>query len=291
MTVREGGHTTHATANPVDVPVLFRSYDHSPRLHYVAERNPRTLQVSKLFISQACQCTTAAPTYFKRVQLFGRKYIDGGVVANNPALEAWNEGIYMANPTGPLQPRLPKLLLSIGTGMPREHSRFGMKSLALGALQKITDTRTPHDAMLGIRQTWPELEYFRLDVPENPHHPQIGLSDIGLDQCRKKRMSNPYPNMPIPGNPADIVQRFEQRDWQLRQNAMENTKGGYKPNKYRYVTFDKIRDRTATYCDTPGARNDIQNSARILRDQSIQRRNNNQERWTNFRNHPDPNHT
>lgn len=291
MTVREGGHTTHATANPVDVPILFRSYDHSPRPHYVDELNPRTLQGSKLFISQACQCTTAAPSYFKRVQLYGRKYIDGGVIANNPALEAWNEGIYMANPTQQLQPKLPKLLLSIGTGMPREHSRFGMKSLALGALQNITNTRAAHNAMLGIRQTWPVLEYFRFDVPENPHHPQGGLSDIDLDQCRRKRKSNPYPNMLIPGSPADIVQRFEQRDRQLRQNAEENTERGYKPNKYRYVTFDKIRDRTARYCGTTGARNDIQNCAQILRDQSIQRRNNNHGRWTNFRNHPDPNHT
>ena len=198
----------------------------------------------------------------------------------------------MANPVPPLgQPNLPKLLLSIGTGMPREHSRFGIGSLALGALQKITDTKSAHDAMQSIKRTYSQLEYFRLDVPENPHPPQKGLSNIKMDQCLKKRMSKTSPNMPIPGNPANIVQRFEQRDGQSRQNAQENRKGGYKPNKYRYVTFDKIRDRTATYCDTTAARRDIRNCARILRDKSIQRRNNDQRRWADFRNHPDPGHT
>ena len=211
-------------------------------------------------------------------------------MANNPAHEAWKEGMYMANKHTSSQPRLPKLLLSIGTGMPREHSRFGMGSLVLGALKKITETESAHATMSTIKAPLSQLEYFRLDVPENPHdpHPQKGISHIGLDECRKKRISNPSPNTPNPGN---AVQTVEQRDGQLRQNAQETRKGGYKPRKYRYVTFDKIRDSTAAYCNTTAARNDIKQCARILWNQSIRRRNHDQGRWTNFRNHPDPNHT
>ncbi|KAI8625531.1 FabD/lysophospholipase-like protein [Xylariaceae sp. FL1651] len=281
VTVREGGHTTGAKAKPADVPTLYRSYEHIPRPHYRNESNARQLQHANLSISEACQCTTAAPTYFKAVKIKGRSHIDGGVLINNPAHVAWDEAVQMANPTETNPPTVPKLLVSIGTGRSRKHSRFGLSSLVLGALKDITDTETPNRAMETVIQHLPDSKFVRLDVPENPPHPGKGLANIGMDQCKKKRLSTINPNKPNPVNPA------EQRDAELRINATEARKGGYKPKKYRFVTFDKIRDRTASYCNEESTQREIQECAQILRDYSIRRRMNNQQRWTNFRTHPD----
>lgn len=211
-------------------------------------------------------------------------------MANNPALVAWNEAVQMANPVSTTPPRVPKLLISVGTGMPRGHSRFGLVSLFRSAVRNITDTNTANQAMVGISNTNPNSTYVRLDVPENPTTHR-GLADLELDQCKKKKSSNPNLNAPILGNPATIVQRFKQRDEKLRQNAMQNMKGGYKPGKYRYMTFDEIRDHTATYCGTHSVQMDIQKCARILRDESVQRKNNDQAQWQRFRTHPNPDHT
>jgi patatin-like phospholipase/acyl hydrolase len=38
-------------------------------------------------IWEAARATTAAPTYFPRMQLGDRQYIDGGIGYNNPVLE------------------------------------------------------------------------------------------------------------------------------------------------------------------------------------------------------------
>ena len=40
----------------------------------------------------ALQATTAAPTYFKPVQMNGEMYSDGGIVASNPTCIAIHEG-------------------------------------------------------------------------------------------------------------------------------------------------------------------------------------------------------
>ena len=180
----------------------------------------------------------------------------------------------------------PQLLLSIGTGTRKKHSRFGLGKLLLGALSDITGSEKEHKTMLAVKAARPNLQYFRLDVPETPR----GLADIDLDQCKKKTISNSNLSMPALGNLTLAVQRCQQRDSQLRQNAKENTKGGYKPDKYCYVTFDKIRDHTATYCNDRKVEGNIRKCARILRNQSLQRRAADTPRWDQFRRHPDPNY-
>lgn len=234
-----------------------------------------------MWISQACQCTTAAPTFFEPITVLGRKYIDGGVIANNPADIAWTEACDMVNPKGTHTKTYPQLLLSIGTGMPRKHSRFGLRKVFRGALSDITATKNAHSTMLRLQNLRPTLKYIRLDVPEDTIHPQRGLSGIGLDQCEKKPISNSK------GNPTDVVRLFQQKDLLLKENAKEaTTKGGYKPHKYHYVTFDKIRDHTAKYCGPDNT--EIFKCAKILRDQSLQRRTTDRPRWDKFRNHPNP---
>ncbi|KAF5980102.1 calcium-independent phospholipase A2-gamma [Fusarium bulbicola] len=83
-------------------PVLLRSYsnpDHMPEFPEV-----------KLW--QAARATSAAPAYFKPIEINGESLIDGGVQANNPLGWLWTEVIQVFPPV-----RTTDCFLSIGTGV------------------------------------------------------------------------------------------------------------------------------------------------------------------------------
>ncbi|OCK86885.1 FabD/lysophospholipase-like protein [Cenococcum geophilum 1.58] len=299
VTVRDGGATTFQKEKSADITTLFRSYDHSARPSVIGlEYNPRVLQRSVLTIPTACSCTSAAPSYFKSVEVNGRRYIDGGVEENNPAKVAWNEALQMVNPGGLPAQLFPKALVSIGTGRTKAQSRFGWTSFVQWTVKNITETQRNHNDVTGFAAAQPGSSYFRFDVPHNPHGlPYKGLADIGLAECEKKRIKPVVPAHAGAATPlTQCLQRVEQRDGPLRAQATETQKGGYKPQKYRYVTFNKLRDRTALYCgvgvrpDGTNVLTDIQSCAQLLRTQSLARKAGNQQWWNGFRTHPDPSH-
>lgn len=143
MTIREQGRTDFQISRKLDTNILLRSYNHRSRIESgKGEYNPKSLHHSRLAIHEACSPTTAAPTYFYSICLRGRKYIDGGVWANNPAGVAWNEAVLMAQPPNSndkRRPVMPKMLLSIGTGEHSESSRFGFSIVGYG-FRSITST-------------------------------------------------------------------------------------------------------------------------------------------------------
>ncbi|OCT44760.1 hypothetical protein CLCR_06144 [Cladophialophora carrionii] len=270
-------------------------------------------------IDEACSATTAASTYFRNVEIRGRKYLDGGLFANNPAIEAWNEAKQMAVPPGQPQPPtvLPNLLVSVGTGRKKEMSGSNFMSLARFGLRRITDTTAPHQSMNNLvgQDGW---RYHRFDVPwciKNTTHK--GLAKIKLDQCKKKKKkkkkkkSRPRGYRQPDGQQRNglqqddqqhqnahhqenaIVKRAEEEDRPLREaasNAEPRQKDGYKPNKYDYTTFDKLRDRSMSYCKLAPARAQIDECASLLREYHVRRRRDDPDRWDRFRRHPDPNH-
>ncbi len=82
-------------------PVLFRSYNgHDPLMREVA------------------RATSAGPTFFPAATITGSsgQYIDGGVFANDPALVAFMEALWLAGDNARPQDIL---LVSLGTGMPK----------------------------------------------------------------------------------------------------------------------------------------------------------------------------
>ncbi|KAK3941406.1 FabD/lysophospholipase-like protein [Diplogelasinospora grovesii] len=339
-TVREFGKTSHSQGdNRGDFRTLFRSYDHARRIdlsdpawadrNQSYERNPRELSGAKLDIHEACVCTSMGPTYFKSVKVRGRRFIDGGVWANNPAVVAWHEATQMANP--PPQPWVPtvfpRLLLSVGTGKSKQHTRFGNVSLARSM---IAPDAVHHDAQAKVIEN-PGPRYFRFDVPEKPGHSEHkGLSGISMDECKKKKkpraerrtvrnnsqaqahvinggndppQSSPeveqtqVEGQPPPGPQArptwkEQVQVARDLDAAPQADADQGRKG-YRPSKYRYLTFDKIRDRTVQYLssnisDDKRVSDHIDGCARLLWSASLERRNNDRDRWDRFRQHPDP---
>lgn len=173
-----------------------------------------------------------------------------------------------------------------------------MTSFFKWTFKQITETQRNHDDVRGLVAAQPGSSYFRFDVPHNPRGlPFKGLADIGLAECEKMSIKPAVPTQAGATALTPHLQRVEQRDSPLRLQATETRKGGYKPQKYRYATFDKLRDRTTLYCNVgvkPNSRTlvltDIQRCAELLRAQSLARKANDLQRWNNFRTHPDPHH-
>ncbi|CEF62675.1 85/88 kDa calcium-independent phospholipase A2 [Strongyloides ratti] len=93
---------------------LFRNYM-LPGFSDEVNRNRGFFQLDKVPIWKALRCSTAAPTYFEAVD---NKYIDGGVMANNPTLntiadiQLYNTALSAKNQ----KPHEISCILSIGTG-------------------------------------------------------------------------------------------------------------------------------------------------------------------------------
>jgi predicted acylesterase/phospholipase RssA len=150
-----------------NIPVLFRTYQ-SRETH------------SDCKIWEAARATSAAPTFFKRIEI-GRKqpFIDGGLGRNNPSQVVLDEAkaLFGARQIG--------CLVSIGTG---QVEVIGIKKP--GLFQQIiptdvievlkaitTDCEATHEAMLGRFANLPNT-YFRLNVEQ-------GMQGIEVSEWEK----------------------------------------------------------------------------------------------------------
>ncbi|KAF3388415.1 Phospholipase A I [Penicillium rolfsii] len=95
---------TNSQAANNRAPVFLRSY-----------KNPNNMENSALVnmkLWQAARATSAAPAYFKPLQVDGYTLVDGGLGANNPLGWLWTEVLGVFGPT-----RATDCFLSIGTGI------------------------------------------------------------------------------------------------------------------------------------------------------------------------------
>lgn len=188
-------------------PHIFRSYhnpclaaqhttsshvEESAKLHNLASQS----EVETPTILEAARATSAAPHYFKEANIDCVDYIDGGVVANNPAFIAWHEVAFIHqhlsegrchDPTGGI-----KVLVSIGTGRRAPHNIFSdgniiqrILGLIRAAFEKLTDPDSIHEHMLALCPSSQQSAsvYHRLNV-EN------GLENMALDACNMSRKTN-----------------------------------------------------------------------------------------------------
>ena len=150
------------------ISVLFRSYQAPHRA---------TLDCK---IWEAARATSAAPTFFKRIEIGrGQPYIDGGLGCNNPSRVILHEAkaLFGARQFG--------CLVSIGTG---QAEVTGIEKP--GRLQQLVpteivntlkaiarDCEDTHEAMLGLFVNLPNT-YFRLNVDQ-------GMQNIELSEWEK----------------------------------------------------------------------------------------------------------
>ena len=131
-------------------------------------------------IWEAARATSAAPTFFKRIEI-GRKqpFIDGGLGRNNPSLVVLDEAKALFGA------RLIGCLLSIGTGQTeviniKKPGLFQqiIPTDVIDALKAITtDCEATHEEMLGRFANVPNT-YFRLNVDQ-------GMQGIELSEWEK----------------------------------------------------------------------------------------------------------
>jgi hypothetical protein len=166
----------------------YHPYGSSEESHErLDNRNP-----TQVYISQAALATTAAPTFFKVANVNGEEFLDGGITANNPTSEAWNEAHQRrlrGNHPHPIDQNAPSVghIVSIGTGL-KENKGILVRGTPLSKLRRVirrairhmTDTEPTHEAVTtqAANQNPHPLDYYRFNVI-------TGLERIKLDHCKR----------------------------------------------------------------------------------------------------------
>lgn len=100
-------------------PTCFVAYDVSSRLPVIFKQHSAVAKKRDFLVRDVLRATSAAPTYFEAARIYSlpplpQKYVlvDGGVVANDPALCAYSEAIKFSNVAGIKD----MIIVSLGTG-------------------------------------------------------------------------------------------------------------------------------------------------------------------------------
>ncbi|KAL6712759.1 hypothetical protein ACLMJK_009697 [Lecanora helva] len=172
----------------LEKPYLFRTYKN---LHLDEEsqgpgdegmvRNPGEAQ--DIPIWEVARATSAAPTYFKPVEIDGRLYLDGGFGANNPCGEIVDEVRSLNNQAV----KCVKIVVSVGTGKNKESGRLKNKgptrfiNFMNVAKKWASDSEREHEwQRRKSRDPITGFRYFRLNVED-------GLGTMKLDEWRSRR--------------------------------------------------------------------------------------------------------
>ncbi|XP_046143322.1 85/88 kDa calcium-independent phospholipase A2 [Osmia bicornis bicornis] len=183
-----------ADKKPVDL-YLFRNYESPSTLLKIPIASSTSITLSppnEQLVWHVARATGAAPTYFKS---FG-KFLDGGLIANNPTLDAMTE-IHEYNlalkATGREQDAVPlSLVVSLGTGLPPTtqlkdidtfipESIWGTAKLAMGIsilADLLVDQATATDGRVVDRaRNWCSM----IGVPYYRFNPQL-CEDVAMDE-------------------------------------------------------------------------------------------------------------
>ncbi|KFY16292.1 hypothetical protein V492_01439 [Pseudogymnoascus sp. VKM F-4246] len=152
------------THEDVTREAIFRSYLHPTKV--------RTKVFEDCLIWEACRATSAAPSFFPPIEIKGQKFLDGGVLFNNPVQLVYREA-------QDLWPDEQPLLISIGTGdAPMEE--FGKNLVEVVKSLKNIATETEKSANNFLegqgRKMAQEGRYYRFNVPT--------LGMIGLEEWK-----------------------------------------------------------------------------------------------------------
>ena len=133
-------------------------------------------------ICQAALATLAATSFFEPVHIGARKFVDGALKANNPAIEVEGEASNIwCSDIGELKP-LVKCFVSIGTGhLGKKPIKNNIAKFLAGTLVAIaTETESTADEFIGRwRQQYEQKRYFRFNVHQ-------GLQGVGLEEYEQQ---------------------------------------------------------------------------------------------------------
>ncbi|KAK5698262.1 hypothetical protein LTR97_007223 [Elasticomyces elasticus] len=132
----------------------------------------------KVKIWEAARATSAAPSFFAPVEIDEVRYVDGGLLANNPVNMLWEEA-RNAWSEYPIEDQV-RCLVSLGTGKPALRA-FGTSLKAVGRSLIDIVTQTDHTAeafFANHAELAQRNGYFRFN-PTN-------LDEVGIDEAGKR---------------------------------------------------------------------------------------------------------
>lgn len=132
----------------------------------------------ELKIWKIARATSAAPTYFKAIDIGGIEYEDGGLIPDQ-LIQLTEAEQYWNTPLPTHQGH--NIIMSVGTGKPRT-SRL---SLEFHSLRKLLDRSVRTRRPLRPIDNRPPSKYFRFDVDE-------GLSKLKLDEWKESGWRRKY---------------------------------------------------------------------------------------------------
>jgi len=234
---------TIAVARDVDnkTHFIFRSYDHHVKGCSCTREEWRCASTSTAVLNpgransgpiwEAARATSAAPVYFQPTVIDGTKYMDGGIGANNPALVALLE-------VRDLHPKVPALLLSIGTGVKSEKDRVQIKKQRQEELGKLIkgDVSSRRAALLEFVELAHYIGDFTTDTEANVSFVDLYAKDTGLKHVRL--------------NPSNEVGKVRLDEWLPSTSGEE--------------TLDNLRKLTQAYVQQPEVQEHLDEVAKDL---------------------------
>jgi hypothetical protein len=214
---------------------MFRSYYNPTQPNIDLDRKLLRLNLNDQKnerIYEVAHATSGAPYYFRSINISGLKYLDGGLIANNPTKYAWAEAnsMHLNHPSGECPSHGLKggirYLVSVGTGKRAEETiKSGKIRKALSifnrGVQSITD---PEAAHVWMEENVPKDDiYYRFNV-------EHGLENMKLDDCRIGRDGHNTTSHEIQAAVAtylrdgEIRGRLEKLAKQLVQNRRQKCK-------------------------------------------------------------------
>jgi hypothetical protein len=169
---------------------LFRSY-FNPTQPNVKELDDRTInlhrQVLETPIWKIARATSAAPTYFRSIQVDGLRLIDGGLLANNPSQHARAEvnSMHRVHPSGPcrLVEGTPeggiRFLVSLGTGKQASQAitrGAGLPKVVSIVRRALKEMTNPEPVHIELETALDPSVYYRFNVEKD-------LRNMKLDEC------------------------------------------------------------------------------------------------------------
>lgn len=276
-------------------PYIFRSYKNLHRSTTIQERvldrNPGLAH--DIPIWQVARATSAAPTYFEPQKTGDLEYLDGGMGANNPCEEIYDEVRKMNNNSD----KCVRVILSIGTGKNNKAARFSGQGLTRywnylnWAKKWASDSQETHMRMLKTRDRIPSEErfdYFRLNVEE-------GLDAMKLDEWRVRGSLRTNVGKAIgtlrsgktPSSGSKMSDNAEGDEGSAAEKkpciplAPESSQGSGIPDWLlaKNMTLDSIRAHTESYLAKSEVRNWLEHCAAILVENRRRRTKADPQRW------------
>ncbi|KAI1618047.1 acyl transferase/acyl hydrolase/lysophospholipase [Exophiala viscosa] len=192
-------------------PYIFRSYDIGNPPKSKRHHNPGPAH--EYFLSTIAKATSAAPGYFDPLLLHGITFLDGGLVANNPTVEAYNEVSWQQGN------KAPALVLSIGTGEKEKrtlktlekHMKHWKHFISYEINYRIAESQSADDDMTDERDDG-KVQYERLTVTLD-----FGLGWMKLDEWKRR----PQATKPVDAS-RDTQGRYMRQSEYFRQKKSKH---------------------------------------------------------------------